>query len=133
MKLVLTVALATLGIMSCVRSDLSDTRGIDCAPGALVVVANAPFCVYPDDLPETCPEAVPFPLTDGELFYCAIEAQPPGELVRAARAVYEADTKDGGALDPADGGPPDFSNRPDSGRIFDAAPVPDASNNARDF
>ena len=75
-------------VVGCVRSDLTSTQHIDCTTGELVVVANAPFCVY-EQLPEECPEALPYPLTDGEVFFCTIEPHPPGEVVAAARSIYE--------------------------------------------
>ncbi len=82
------LALALCAAVGCARSRLdTGTSGIDCgATGALAVVAYSAVCVYPDGLPDLCPPSLPFEVTDGEVFFCVGEAQPPAALLRAARA-----------------------------------------------
>ncbi len=111
-ELLALVFAAALGATACTRSDLSDTAAIDCGPGVRVLVQNAAFCVYPDQRPEDCPEALPFRQSVRGFLLCSVDAEPAPELLEAALA--EALRGDDGA--PADAAP-DADRRP---RIVDA-------------
>lgn len=97
---------------ACTRSDLSDTAAIDCTPGVRALVQNAAFCVYPDQRPEDCPEALPFRQSVRGFLLCSVDAEPAPELLEAALAE---------ALRADDAAPPDATIDADlRPRIVDA-------------
>lgn len=74
----LLVALAA----GCMRSGPLATDGLDCAPGALVVVQASAACVYlQPDLPERCPDALPHRYDRPEGTVCLRQRRPAMGLV----------------------------------------------------